>query len=1159
MIAVPLLVLASVPVGAAVAADADSDLEVAGLTVEQEVNPLGVDDAQPELGWTLDSSSHDVVQSAYEIEVSTTPGGPADVWDSGEVVSSRSFDIEYAGPALDSRTRYFWRVKVWDAVHEASEWSAPAWFETSFLNQDDFAGDWIGSPNRPPAVSLAGSNWIWYPEGSPANSAPVGTRFFRTEITIPDGSDISVAQVQMSADDRFEFFVNGEPALSSPDVQDAWRTARVTDVATSLHPGTNTLAIAATNGLPGPAGVIGQLHIETAAGDVLDVTTDDSWVSADVESPGWQGPAFDDSAWPAATIGAAYGSGPWGSGVSPSTPPEPLLRHAFDVAKEVASARAYISGLGYYKLFLNGDRVGDHELDPGFTQYDKTALYATYDVTDALRNGENAIGVSLGRGYFAQLQPDEWVSSPWHDEPKLKFDLEVVYTDGTTQTVSSGTDWLASDGPTTSQSVWFGEDYDARLEQPGWNAPGFDDSAWRPAVRVDAPGGALTSQLFPAIKVTDELPEVGVTQLSPTVSVHDFGEPTAGWANVQVEGPRGGTVKIVYGEKLKADGTVNNDNVFFTVQNYNYTLKGGGPESFQPSYSYAGFRYVQVTVSDGVTLNGVSGMRLHTDVEQTGGFSSSSELLNDYQSAQANTILNNLHSVPTDTPMYEKRPYTADAFLSADSAIAIFDMQNFYESWMHTHRDDQSADGTFGNTVPGTVGSKSQTDPVWSSSYVLMSWDLYWYYGDKSVLSDNYDGLKKWMDHYEQNIAGTGGVYTGFSYADWLSPAGANAPEGTRLTATAYVYKGATTMSQIATALGLESDAAHYDELAARIADSFNTVFYDAEAGAYFDDRAAGYRQTSNLLPLSFGIVPAAQRATVLANLVKDIKDRGNHLNTGAIGTKELLPVLAENGEADLAYSVATNPSYPGWGYWFTELGATTMWEEWGDQSRSHDHAFLGTVVDWMYQDVAGIQPAAPGYSSIRIQPRPASGLTHAEGHVDSPFGEVRSEWTSADDVFTLNVRVPVGATAEVYVPANEGDETDSDPNATFTGIHDGFAVFTVGSGDYVFSTGADLPDEPTTEPTDPGTTEPTDPGTTAPTDPGTSDPTDSGTDIPGAGAGSGDGSGTSPGDASQNGDSSLAATGVPIALGGFLALLLIAAGTMAVVVRRRSKGASSN
>lgn len=1106
-----------------------AEFTVGGLTVERVVDPLGVDDPAPLLGWMLDASTPGAEQSAYEVEVSTQANFDDLVWDSGKVESSKSYDVVYGGSSLQSQTEYHWRVRAWDGEGVISGWSDVGVFETAFLDPDDFGGEWIGSPNRAPQAGLDDANWIWH-SGDP-DTVPPGERYFRAEVEISSASEVTLAQMQMTADDSFVLYVNGEEVLASGTEADAWRTVRVTDIASYLHDGTNTLAVEVTNaggplGVGGAAGLLGRLHIEVKDGSAVDSRTDSSWRSSDVATSGWEAEEFDDSEWTASKIVAAYGEGPWGTSASAPTPPEPLLRRDFDVDRTVASARAYVSGLGYYKLYLNGARVGNHELDPGFTVYDETTLYATYDVTDALMEGDNAIGVSLGRGYFGQKQPNEWVTSAWHDDTKLKLELLITYTDGSEQRVVSDTEWTAADGPTTSESVWFGETYDARLEQPGWNDVNFDDSAWKPAVRVDAPGGTLRSQLFPAIEVTEDIPVVDVTEPVPGTFIYDFGRPTAGWAQVALTGPEGARVDMKYGEKLHDDGTVNNDNVYFTVQDYAYVLKGDAVEKFQPSYSYAGFRYFQVTVPDGVKIDEVLGMRVHSAVERTGDFESSSDLLSAYDDAQADTILNNLHSIPTDTPMYEKRAYGADGFLMAGSAIALFDMQNFFGNWMNTHRDDQTAEGTFGNTVPGSVGSKDQPDPVWSSSYVAISWDLYQAYGDVRVLEDNYDGLTLWMDHYADEIASTGGIYTGFSYGDWLSPAGASPPEGTSLIATAYLYEGAMTMSKIATVLGRDDDAGRFDVLAQEISASFNAAFYDEAEGAYFDDPAAGYRQSSNAVPLSFGLVPEEQKSTVLNNLVSDIQDRDDHLNTGAIGTKELLPVLSQNGYADLAYKVATNPTYPGWGYWFTELGATTMWEEWGAESRSHNHAFLGTVVDWMYEDVAGIEATAPGYSGIRVQPHAMEGLNSAEAHVDSPLGTVRSTWTRDDEEFVLDVSVPVGATAEVHVPVRAGDAVTVTPDvATVSAASEtGFAVYTVGSGDYRFI--ASKATDPT-DPTDP--TEPTDP--TDPTDPGTP------------------GNPEQPNDGTGDGD--LAITGGEATALIVLALALVALGAMAFFRRR--------
>ncbi len=1202
-------------------AGAHDTVRVRGLTTEHQIDPLGIDVAAPRLGWVLSSDEHGVSQSAYQIIVSTEKNGPPDVWDSGKVNSSQSFDVDYAGPQLHSRTRYFWRVRVWDGDGGVpSHWSGPASFETAFLAPDEFQGAWIGAHPTPTALSLDGASWIWYPEGDPANSAPPGTRYFRRAFDLPAGDQITEARFLVTADDGFTLYINGQelassprvtdswrtamlvdvagslhagrnviaieaintstspagliaklhvggsigdpldlvtdaswkaanaaatgwqqpdfddsawPAAlvaaqygggpwdsavvipttttnslslngaswiwypegdpasseppstryfrrafdlpagdqiteatylltaddgftlyingqelaSSPRVSDSWRTAMLVDVAASLHAGRNVIAIEAINTSTSPAGLIGKLHVEGSIGDPLDLVTDASWKAANAAATGWQQPDFDDSAWPAALVAAQYGGGPWDSAVGLPPPPEPLLRKDVVAGKPIESARAYISGLGYYKLYVDGHRIGDRELDPAFTIYDKTDLYATYDVTDALHPGANALGVSLGRGYLGMTNPGDWLSSPWHSDPKLKLELDITYRDGSTQQVLSDATWKVADGPTTTDSVMAGETYDARLEQPGWDRPGFDDSDWASASVVTAPGGALHAEALPPIKATDGPNVVGVTAPSDGVKVYDFGTPFAGWARVALRGPAGSSVTITYGEKLLADGTVDNAG----LQSYQYTLKGGGLETYEPSFSYDGFQYVQIDAPADVTVESVQSLRVHTAVPKTGDFTSSNGLLNRYQDAEANTILNNLHSIPTDTPMYEKRGWTADAHLYADSAIANYGMENFYENWMSDHRDDQNADGTIGVYVPTSPGIRGLVDPVWSASYVLIDWDLYWYYGDTKVLADNYDGMKKWLDHFEGTIAPTGYIYNGFSFGDWVAPGFGFPPEGTRLVGTAYIYKTATTLTKIARVLGRESDAEHFDTLAATVAAAFNATFLDKSAEAYYDDRSAGYRQTSNLLPLSLGIVPDADRQAVLANLVADIEARGNHLNTGALGTKVLLPLLTDTGNAELAYDVATNPTYPGWGYWFQALGVTTMWEEWNAGSRSHDHAFLGTVDDWLYQRVAGIEPAAPGYTKIKIQPYPVGDLKHAAAHVESPLGDVSSKWSRKDDRFKLRVGVPVGATAEILVPARDGDSVHAPPDATFAGMRDGYAAFEAGSGTYVF------------------------------------------------------------------------------------------------------------
>ncbi len=357
-----LLVLGVTPAGAVPAAPVGG-LQAGGLQVEHQVDPLGVDVTQPRLGWVLNARGS-VRQSAYRIAVSTERNGPANVWDSGEVRSSQSFDVTYAGPALRARTRYFWRVQVWDAARRASRWSEPAWFETAFLAPGQFRGEWIGAPAASTPPSFAGASWIWYPAGNPADSAPAGTRYFRRTFELPAGERITAARLELTADDSFAVYVNGQKVAGSPPVADSWRTATVVDISTALRPGRNVIAAEAANAMPGPAGFLGKLRVEGPA-DPFELGTDGAWKSADTAAVDWPQPGFDDTAWPQALVAAPYGAGPWGSSVTTPPPPEPLLRKEFTADKPIRSARAYVAGLGYYKLYLNGGRIGDHELDPG--------------------------------------------------------------------------------------------------------------------------------------------------------------------------------------------------------------------------------------------------------------------------------------------------------------------------------------------------------------------------------------------------------------------------------------------------------------------------------------------------------------------------------------------------------------------------------------------------------------------------------------------------------------------------------------------------------------------------------------------------------------------------------------------------------------------------
>ncbi|GAA3092893.1 hypothetical protein GCM10010530_17760 [Kribbella aluminosa] len=756
---------------------------------------------------------------------------------------------------------------------------------------------------------------------------------------------------------------------------------------------------------------------------------------------------------------------------STATSGSPQLRKEFSVSKQVARARAYLSGLGYHVLTIDGVRVGDSVLDPGVTCYDRTALYTTHDVTAAVRGqGPHVLGVTLGRGFYG-LTPDDtkyWATAPWLGSPRLLLKLQVDYTDGAQDTVVSNTGWLVSSGPTTRDSVYLGETYDARLVQPGWDRPGFDASSWHLAAEMTAPTPNLRSQQVETIQVVDTLRAAQITNPLPGSHVFQFPVVTAGWAQLRVTGPAGTEITLRYGETLQADGTVDNrGDAGLTngpVQTDRYLLRGDGPETWEPSFSYKGFQYVQVDGYPGVpTVDDLTARVVHSAVPSTGHFSSSEPLLNTIHEISRRTILNNLHSVLTDTPMFEKRGWLGDVNVLLPATIDNFGMHRFYRNWLGSVRDNQAPDGA-GVDLSPNPGPAGYTDPIWAGALVDIPWQLFQDYGDRDVLAVSYDSMARYVDHLTTHSDGL--IQQGF-YGDWVSPATSGSfpwpPEGAQLTATAYFYRYAEALAAAAHELGNDGDAQRYGELAGRIEAAFNAKFLDRTAGVYRTDREVGYRQTSNAVPLSLGLVPAELVDQVTQHLVADIRARGNHLNTGHAGTKALLSVLTDQGHVDLAFAIATQRTYPSWGFWI-DNGATTLWEAWETNTRSRDHAFLGSIEGWFYRDLAGIKPAAPGYARTAIRPHIPAGLDHVSASVRTVHGIVGSRWDQRNGELRLTVTIPANTTAQVFVPAASPDEVTEDhqaaarPAATAEGVRfirmDGDrAVFGIGSGTYHFRT----------------------------------------------------------------------------------------------------------
>jgi alpha-L-rhamnosidase len=727
------------------------------------------------------------------------------------------------------------------------------------------------------------------------------------------------------------------------------------------------------------------------------------------------------------------------------------LRTEFQLPDAVARARAYICGLGYYELRINGEKVGRNVLDPAFTTFDKRVLYSTYDVTRRLRRGANAVGVMLGEG--------------WYKSRALLFQMNIELANGKRLAIMSTPEWKGHAGPIVSDSVYDGEIYDATLETPGWDSPGFDDAGWTASRAVKAPGGVLSAEMMPPIRVVDTLLPRSLSSPHPGMYVYDMGQNFSGWVQLRVQGARGARVKLRFAEEIYGNGMINRENLEAAKSRDIYTLRGDpGGEVFEPHFTYHGFRYVEVTGFPGTPgLDSVRGRVVHSAVEPVGDFAASKPILNQIQHLIRWGQSTNLHSIPTDCDQRnERQGWMGDAQVTAEEAMLNFDMAAFYTNFIRDMRDVQGADGTITDTVPHRYGQRP-ADPAWGTAYPLITWYMYQQYGDRRILEENYEGLKKYVDFLHSQAPDN--VLSYSYYGDWVSIV--KTPGA--LVSDFYYCWDVQILAKIAQLLGKSADAHAYTQLATEIQEAFNREFYDPKTGNY-----ANGTQTANTLPLYLDIVPKEARGSVAGNLTNDIVyGHDTHVTTGFIGVKYLLPLLTRMGRNDLAYELATQTTYPSWGY-MVENGATTLWELWenktGPAMNSHNHPMFGSVGAWFYQALAGIdnQSGSVGYEHILIQPRIVRDLTWASGTVRTVRGTVSSSWTHAPGAVTLQVEIPVNSDAQVVLPrldaitevtVKEGDRViweegrfvPGTPGITAGKEDHGNFVFDVGSGHYMF------------------------------------------------------------------------------------------------------------
>jgi len=738
------------------------------------------------------------------------------------------------------------------------------------------------------------------------------------------------------------------------------------------------------------------------------------------------------------------------------------LRKEFKIEKQIETAKLYICGLGYYHLRINGERIGDRILDPAQTDYNKIALYSTYDITDSLQEN-NAIGIILGNGRCVELYG--------YDYPKLIVQIHIQYEDGTVGIIITDERWKISTGPILENGIYYGEKYDARLEMPGWDKPDFEDTAWDNVVAVE--GYNLASQLMQPIQISKIMPPQKMGSPQPGIYVYDFGQNFTGFVRLKVRGPRGAQVTLKFAENINDDGTLNFSTNRTAEVNEIYILKGDGEEIYQPQFTYHGFRYVEITGFPGVpTLKTIMGSFFHSNVPRVGEFTCSSDMINKIHTNIIWGQLSNLMSIPTDCPQRDERHgWMGDAQLSAEEAILNFDMARFYTKYLRDIKISQRDDGSISDVVP-PYWPIYPSDPAWGTAYITIAWYLYWYYNDIRVLKEHYESLKSYIE-FLSNSAKDNILSFGGKYGDWCPPmciVSKRTPLD--LVSTWHYYHDTRLFSKVAEVLGNDIDCSKYAKKAEEIKDAFNKEFLMRTykyIKVSFTDGAIS--QTSNVLPLYLNMVPENKEKSILNYLVEAIKGHYDyHIDTGIVGTRYIFEVLTDNGYPEIAYKMITQKSFPGYGYMLRE-GATTLWERWekleSSGMNSHNHIMLGSVDTWFYKTLTGIKSVEPSWNSIQIKLFIPDDMGYATSSINTIKGRISSAWEKLEKELIITIEIPVGCKAEVWIPITdvnnnikegenfiwkEGEKNESKSDIVFNEVKKDHIVFNVGSGYYKFS-----------------------------------------------------------------------------------------------------------
>jgi alpha-L-rhamnosidase len=1063
---------------AAAAAASSAPLRVGALRAASMTSPIGIDLPAPTLSWQLVDDARrtahgptHAAQTAYQVQVATDEqllrADKPDLWDSGRVASADDYQIAYGGRPMGARTQVSWRVRIWDADGRPSDWSTPATWETGLLSASDWNASWIGNAQweapQPLSVPL---------------TAPQSARYVQLTVTdlgrpaAPLSSPDFLPQLQMA---EFALYDSAAPTV------DVARGAAVTaseslTVAGEWAP--EYLTDGKLTSIDAPHGYQSRIHPDTDVSDTPIVLTFDLGAARSFDTATvyqlWDAP----SQWGTTpnyprtfTIGVADSpSGPFttvGTVKKDDKPYPPSSMHAAPAAlplfarqftvpnSSVKKARLYISCAGIHIATVNGTPVTDNVLEPPVSNVLQEVQYATYDVTNLIRHGENTIGVELGGGtwdiFNTLADPSRYIkATAGFGPPRLIAQLELTYPNGRRQVIATDGSWQTSLGATTFSNWYGGEDYDARREQSGWDAPGADLGGWQSAVVTGKPssGTALTGRLMPGVQIVETGDATAISNPSSGIYVVDYGINAAGWPELTVNAAAGTVITLRPGERLK-NGLIDQSTTGTPIYD-TYIAAGTGDEVWHPRFMYHGLRYLQV---EGLPqAPATSGSRRHilrAANAESATFTCSNSLLNSIHTIINRALQSNMFSTLTDCPHREKLGWLDDIGLIFDVAARNYDVAAMYRKIVRDMSEAQDEDGLVPTTAPelALFAGAYRDDPNWGGSIVLAPWQMYRTYGDLQTVRDYYPAMRKYVDFLATEASG---YLLATGLGDWIT---LNTTTPVGVTGTYAYMRIATAIAQIADLLGEKSDAAGYRKLAANISAAFNAEYYNASAASY-----SSGDQACNALALDAGFVPAADREAVLNTLIAAIRADGNHLDVGEVALPAVFRVLAQAGRHDVIYDIATLTSSPSYGYQVVS-GSTSLAEDWGGlgTNGSQNHWMLGALDSWFTGGLGGIEqsPDSIAFTDLDIAPAVVGSLTSASAAYQSPQGRIATSWQVGTGSIELDVSVPANTTATVTLPLAAAGGSAAQVTATGgaepTGNDGVNATWRVGPGDWRF------------------------------------------------------------------------------------------------------------